>query len=129
MIEQPAAAAGCMPAHFCLCSDHPGSVVGPEALGGWCPTREVGREGTPMSETALSEAEVRDRLLASSDEFRRLAAEHKAYSDELQSLLDRPHLSENEKLQEITLKKKKLLLKDQMHSLVQKHRRQLEVQA
>jgi uncharacterized protein YdcH (DUF465 family) len=78
---------------------------------------------------SLSDTEVREQLLASNEEFRRLAAEHKAYSEELQELLGRPHLNEAEKLQEITLKKKKLMLKDQMYSIQQKHRRQLEFQA
>ena len=78
---------------------------------------------------SLSDTELREQLLVSNEEFRRLVAEHKAYSDALQELLDRPHLSEAEQLQEITLKKKKLMLKDQIYSIQQKHRRQLEVQA
>src|SRR5262249_13583094 len=84
-----------------------------------------GRRALPMS-VLVGEAEVREQLMASNEELRRLVAEHKAYADELERLTGRPHLSEDEKLQETVLKKKKLMLKDQMYSMVQKHRRELE---
>lgn len=74
----------------------------------------------------LGEQELREQLLATNEEFRRLAAEHKAYADQLEKLNDHPHLNEDERLQEITLKKKKLMLKDQMYSIVQKYRREVE---
>ena len=76
----------------------------------------------------IGETEAREQLMASNEEFRRLAAEHQVYAEQLEKLTHRPHLSEEEKLQEITLKKKKLMLKDQMYSIVQRHRRQAEVQ-
>jgi len=75
--------------------------------------------------TLLRESELRERLMQNSDQFRRLAAEHKAYDDQLDKLSSRAYLSEAEKLQETTLKKKKLMLKDQMYSMVQKYRREL----
>jgi uncharacterized protein YdcH (DUF465 family) len=59
-------------------------------------------------------------------EYRRLAAEHKLYNEQLEDLTNKHYLSEEEQLQEKTLKKKKLMLKDQMYSLVQKARRQME---
>jgi len=66
--------------------------------------------------------QVRDQLLASNDEFRRLADEHLQYSQRLDSLINKKYLSEDEKLEEVRLKKLKLRLKDQMESLEQKFR-------
>jgi uncharacterized protein YdcH (DUF465 family) len=66
--------------------------------------------------------QVRDQLLASNDEFRRLADEHSQYSQRLDNLIQKKYLSEDEKLEEVRLKKLKLHLKDQMESLEQKFR-------
>ena len=66
--------------------------------------------------------QVRDQLLASNDEFRRLADEHSQYSQRLDSLIQKKYLSEDEKLEEVRLKKLKLRLKDQMESLEQRYR-------
>ncbi len=74
----------------------------------------------------LGEAELREHLLTSNDDYRRLAAEHQSYSDRLEKLISHHHLSEEEKLQEITLKKKKLMLKDQMYAMLQKYRKEVE---
>jgi uncharacterized protein YdcH (DUF465 family) len=76
----------------------------------------------------ISESELREQLLRDNAEFRRLAAEHQHYSDELDDLTNKHFLNDEEQLQEKTLKKKKLMLKDQMYSMVQKVRRQLESQ-
>ena len=65
---------------------------------------------------------VRDQLLASNDEFRKLAQEHAMYSQRLDSLVNKKYLSEDEKIEEIRLKKLKLRLKDQMEHLEQQHR-------
>jgi uncharacterized protein len=71
--------------------------------------------------------QVRDQLLASNDEFRRLAQEHSQHSQRLDSLIQKKYLSEEEKLEEVRLKKLKLRLKDQMESLEQKFRTQHQV--
>ncbi len=56
----------------------------------------------------------RDQLLTSHDEFRRLVQEHSQYSQRLESLTEKRYLTEDEKLEEVRLKKLKLRLKDQM---------------
>jgi uncharacterized protein YdcH (DUF465 family) len=74
----------------------------------------------------INESDLREQLLRDNADFRRLAAEHQNYSDQLNDLTNKHFLSEEEQLQEKTLKKKKLMLKDQMYSIVQKVRRELE---
>jgi len=61
-------------------------------------------------------APVREQLLASSDEFRKLADEHSNYAQRLESLSTLKYLSEEEKIEEIRLKKLKLRLKDEMET-------------
>jgi len=56
----------------------------------------------------------RDQLLTSHDEFRRLVQEHSQYSQRLESLTQKRYLTEDEKMEEVRLKKLKLRLKDQM---------------
>ncbi|MFZ1918475.1 MAG: DUF465 domain-containing protein [Terriglobales bacterium] len=56
----------------------------------------------------------RDQLLASHEEFQRLVQEHSQYSQRLESLTQKHYLTEDEKLEEVRLKKLKLRLKDQM---------------
>ncbi len=72
-------------------------------------------------------SQVRDHLLASNDEFRRLAHEHTQYSQRLDSLLGKRFLSDDEKLEEVRLKKLKLKLKDQMERIEQQFKRENQV--
>lgn len=65
---------------------------------------------------------VRDQLLASHDEFRRLVQEHAQYAQRLDSLTQKRFLSDEEQLEEVRLKKMKLRLKDQMESIEQHFR-------
>ncbi|HMK30481.1 MAG TPA: DUF465 domain-containing protein [Terriglobales bacterium] len=68
-------------------------------------------------------AQLRDQLIQSSDEFRRLVQEHQQYAQRLDSLIQKRYLSEDEKLEEVRLKKLKLRLKDEMERIEQKFRR------
>lgn len=49
-----------------------------------------------------------------SEEIRRLEEEHRHYSEKLESLLQKPWLTEDDQLEEIRLKKLKLHIKDQL---------------
>jgi uncharacterized protein YdcH (DUF465 family) len=69
-------------------------------------------------------ATLQDELIANSEEFRKLAQEHKQYAQRLDSLIQKRYLSEDEKVEEVRLKKLKLRLKDQMEIIEQQHRRQ-----
>ncbi len=66
----------------------------------------------------------REQLLTSHDEFQRLVQEHSQYSQRLESLTQKRYLTDDEKLEEVRLKKLKLRLKDQMQSLEMQFQRQ-----
>jgi uncharacterized protein YdcH (DUF465 family) len=61
---------------------------------------------------------VREQLLATNDQYRRLKADHSRYDEQLEHLACKGFLTEEEKVQEKTLKKLKLQVKDQMEHLV-----------
>jgi uncharacterized protein YdcH (DUF465 family) len=66
--------------------------------------------------------QLRDLLLQSDQEFRELALKHHELDDRLHELSSRAFLSENEQIEEIQLKKRKLALKDRMEGILQRHR-------
>jgi hypothetical protein len=66
--------------------------------------------------------EMKKKLLESNDEFRQLATQHHLLDERIHNLAERHYLSEPEQLEEVNLKKKKLLLKDQMESMMRLHR-------
>lgn len=67
----------------------------------------------------------KDHLMASHDEFRKLAVEHTQYAERLDSLTQKRYLTEDEKMEEVRLKKLKLRLKDQMESIAREYRAQV----
>ena len=69
----------------------------------------------------------KDQLLTNHEEFQRLAQEHTQYAKRLDSLTQKRYLSEDEKLEEVRLKKLKLRLKDQMESIERQFRQQYGV--
>jgi uncharacterized protein YdcH (DUF465 family) len=69
----------------------------------------------------------RDVLIAQNEDFRRLAQEHQQYSQRLENLIQKRYLSEDEKMEEVRLKKLKLRLKDEMERIEQKYRREHQV--
>jgi uncharacterized protein len=66
---------------------------------------------------------LRAELMTSNQEFRELVKEHQRYENRLSELAALPYPSEEEKMEEVVLKKKKLYIKDKMESIIQKHRR------
>ena len=67
--------------------------------------------------------EVKNHLMATSEEFSRLTKEHFNYEQQLEQLSSRPYLTEAERIEEIKLKKKKLSLKDQMEKIIQEYKK------
>ena len=72
--------------------------------------------------------DIKQLLLQSNEEFRRLAQKHSSYDEQLEKLIHKAYLSEGEKIEEINLKKKKLQIKDQMEVLIQRYRQQMNSQ-
>jgi uncharacterized protein YdcH (DUF465 family) len=66
--------------------------------------------------------ELKRQLLQTDEVYRQLASQHHDLDEKLHSLAARNYLSEPEQLEEVTLKKRKLHLKDQMETIVRRHR-------
>jgi uncharacterized protein len=66
--------------------------------------------------------ELKRQLLQTDEEYRQLASQHHDLDEKLHSLATRNYLSEPEQLEEVTLKKRKLRLKDQMENIARRHR-------
>ena len=64
---------------------------------------------------------VKEVLLEKNEEFQRLAKKHQELEERLTILSGKILLSDEEKLEEVTLKKKKLALKDKMAFLIRQH--------
>ena len=73
--------------------------------------------------SAADAQEVKNFLLASNPQFRTLAEQHHQLDDRLHQLIEQHYLSVNEQVEEVTLKKRKLALKDQMESIVREYAR------
>ncbi len=68
--------------------------------------------------------EMKRHLIATNEEYSRLAQEHSSYERLLEELTSRPYLTEAERIAEVNLKKRKLSLKDQMERILQKYKRE-----
>jgi uncharacterized protein YdcH (DUF465 family) len=69
-----------------------------------------------MERTA--QEEVKAHLMATSEEFRKLASEHADYAKRVDALEAIAHPSEQEQMEEVRLKKLKLRIKDQMEQMI-----------
>ena len=67
---------------------------------------------------AADTQDVKNLLLREHDQYRELAARHHQLDDRLHELTERHFLSDTEQVEESTLKKRKLALKDQMEMIV-----------
>jgi uncharacterized protein YdcH (DUF465 family) len=65
---------------------------------------------------------VRDELLKSNSAFRDLVHQHQNYEARLDELAHITYHNDDEQLEEITLKKKKLQVKDEIYSMMQQQR-------
>jgi uncharacterized protein YdcH (DUF465 family) len=74
--------------------------------------------------SAAEAHEVKNLLLTSDPQFKSLAEQHHQLDDRLHQLIEKHYLSATEQVEEVTLKKKKLALKDQMESILREYARQ-----
>ena len=65
--------------------------------------------------------ELREQLLTNDEEFRSLSAKHHELDDRLHELGSKSYLADAEQLEETTLKKRKLQLKDRMEDILRRH--------
>jgi uncharacterized protein YdcH (DUF465 family) len=70
---------------------------------------------------------LKEELMNQDAEFRELAREHTKYEQRLSELSSLAYPSDEEQLEEITLKKKKLALKDQMYSMMSQYEKNQSV--
>jgi len=66
----------------------------------------------------MNEDKIKEILLKESEEFRKVYEEHQRCEQALAELQSRGFLSDEEKVQEKLLKKKKLSLKDEMYRMI-----------
>ena len=66
--------------------------------------------------------DLKELLLQTDEEFHQLAAKHHELDDRLHELTAKPYLSEPEQLEEVTLKKRKLQIKDRMEDILRRRR-------
>lgn len=71
---------------------------------------------------SISTAAVREQLMANNKEYQRLREEHCQYKVQLEQFALKSYLTEQEKLEEVRLKKLKLRAKDRMELLVRQAR-------
>ena len=70
---------------------------------------------------------LKEELMNRDPEFRELAREHTRYEERLRELTALAYPSDEEQLEEVTLKKKKLALKDQLYALIMQHQKNQSV--
>ena len=70
---------------------------------------------------------LKQYLLANDTHFAELYNEHQGYEKRLMELTELSYPSEHEQMEEQTLKKKKLYLKDQMEEIMRHHKEQSAV--
>lgn len=64
---------------------------------------------------------VRDELIKSNQTFRELVHQHQDFEQRLSELAHLTYPNDDEQLEEITLKKKKLAIKDEIYTIMQQH--------
>ena len=67
--------------------------------------------------SAAEAQEVKSLLLRSNEQYRQLSERHHQLDDRLHELTALPYLTESQRFEEVTLKKRKLALKDQMEQM------------
>ena len=68
--------------------------------------------------------ELKAHLMATDEAFRRLAAQHAEFKKQIEAIEAKAHLTPEDEVEEIRLKKLKLHLKDQMSEIMARYRTQ-----
>ena len=73
--------------------------------------------------------DLKYRLLETNPEYRELASKHHSLDDRLHELEAKLYLSHDEQFEEVSLKKRKLHLKDRMESILREHSSSISISA
>lgn len=71
---------------------------------------------------AAEAQDLKGLLLQNNDQYRQLAEQHHQLDNRLHELTDKYYLSPTEQIEEVTLKKRKLALKDRMEAIAREYR-------
>jgi len=66
--------------------------------------------------------DIKEHLFSNDPDFRRLTEEHRFHDVKLDELHGRPYMTNQDQLEEVDIKKKKLHLKDQMSRMIEEYR-------
>ena len=69
----------------------------------------------------LNKAPFKDELIKSNPAFRDLIQQHQTYEKRLTELAHLTYPNDDEVLEEVTIKKKKLLVKDEIYAIMQEY--------
>ncbi len=69
----------------------------------------------------MDEVEVKKHLFETDMKFRKLAEKHLEYERQLQELIEKQYFNLQDQFQEKMIKKKKLVVKDQMQMLISRY--------
>jgi len=70
---------------------------------------------------AIESQQLKEHLLQTDYGFRQLVEQHQEFDTRLDELARQHYLSEPEQTEEVTLKKRKLQLKDRMQDILRRH--------
>lgn len=76
-------------------------------------------------EHSTQQDDLKAHLMATSEEFRTLAAQHASFEQQIQAIEQKEHVTPDDELVEHGLKKRKLRLKDQMNEMMARCRTQV----
>ena len=71
---------------------------------------------------ALNQDELKAHLMQTNEEFRQLAAHHAELKKQVEAIEAKNHLTEEDELEEVRIKKLKLHLKDQMAGIMNRYK-------
>ncbi|MGH9559061.1 MAG: DUF465 domain-containing protein [Bryobacteraceae bacterium] len=71
-----------------------------------------------------TQEDLKAHLMATSEEFREMAAQHSELHAQLEAIEAKQHLTNQEQIEEVRLKKEKLRVKDQMNQILARYKTQ-----
>jgi len=82
---------------------------------------QIRKERKQMAMEISTVDTLKDELFKENQNFRDLVQKHQNYERRLNELAELTYPNDDELLEETTLKKKKLILKDEIYEMMQKH--------